>query len=158
MPRRANHFMRISIGALALLGYLASLTVVGRVVYDGVTGDRSTAVTHVLRVDDRFEAFGQTYRGNPGTGLAAGELLVAGGCLVLLLVGRGGLRIVGGVGVLAWTLLWLGNAVVGAIIAPREPLVWVHFAFVAPPSLAAILWVTACGRASPNRNCEVRGE
>jgi hypothetical protein len=125
---------------LAWLGYAGSLWVPGRVVVDGVRHDRSTSVTRVLYIEGRFEALGQTYRGHAGTWLAAVQIVVVVASLILAHVGRAGWRGPGVVGLVAWGLLWLGNAVVALVVAPGVGVVWVHLAFVAPPAACALVY------------------
>lgn len=137
--RRRGWGRRVVYG-VAWLGLLASLNQVTYVVYDALMNDRSGAITRAFYIEGRFEAVLQTYRGEAGALLAGGQL-----ALVLLGMGlviqRGGAaRRVGVVLLVGWMLLWLGNAVAAVVLAPGLQIAWIHFAFVAPPALCALIY------------------
>lgn len=140
--RKYASFKRVT-AAVAWAGYVVSIVQIGMVALDGLQRDRGGAVTRVLYYDDgerAYEPIGQVYRGNEGTVLASVEVSVFIAALMLAHMRPRWPRRVGLIGIVAWTVLWLGNAIWFLAIAPGAWVFWVHLAFVGPPAISSLIY------------------
>ena len=136
--RRQTRLIVVSV--VACLGYLCSLYPAFGVVRDAVLGDRSGAVTSVLVINESFSAIGQTYRGHAGSMLAIIQIALVVAACVFVWSGRIRVRRAAVVVLVAWTLLWLGNALIGLALAPQSWIVWLHLVFVGPPAACSLAY------------------
>ncbi len=127
-------------GAITWLFVIYTLIAVGRyggaVLFDLSTTSRIMAVRNG---DVIHSAIGLTWHGLPGAVLVVLELVLVAGAMVLSLNKAVGKRRIGGVILILWALLWLGNSIWMETLMAWRHVTTTSLLFVA--TLAVATWV-----------------